>query len=130
MSVHLLVCQLVYKSLERADLIIERVDKRLDSADLKLGRAELRYERAELRYDKAEWRFEKAELRTKKADQRRGDEQIEGTRCPRTMWSVILYRQRSLRGQTPVEHSGLSLVHPSFHPFVCILVTPIKNLAS
>ena len=85
MSVYLLVCQLVYKSLERADLIIERVDKRLDSADL-------RYERAELRYDKAEWRFEKAELRTKKADQSRGDEQMEGTRCLRAMWSMILYR--------------------------------------
>ena len=89
----------------------------------------MRYERAELRYDKAEWRFEKAELRTKKADQRRGDEQIEGTRRLRTMWSVILYRQRSLRVQTHVEHSRLSLIHPSFHPFVCILVTPIKNLA-
>ena len=59
---------------------------------MKLGRAELRYERAELRYDKAEWRFEKAELRTKKADQRRGDEQMEGTRRLRAMWSMILYR--------------------------------------
>ena len=43
MSVYLLVCQLVYKSLERADLIIERVDKRLDSADLRYERAETRY---------------------------------------------------------------------------------------
>ena len=85
MSVHLLVSQLGYKSLERADLIIERVDKRLDSADL-------RYERAKLRYDKAESRFEKAELRSKKADQWKGDEQMEGTRRLRAMWSMILYR--------------------------------------
>ena len=58
----------------------------------------MRYERAELRYDKAEWRFEKAELRTKKADQRRGDEQMEGTRHPRAMCSVILFGQRPQRG--------------------------------
>ena len=52
----------------------------------------MRYKRAELRYDKAESRFEKAELRSKKADQRRGDEQMEGTRRLRAMWSMILYR--------------------------------------
>ena len=45
-----------------------------------------------MRYDKAESRFEKAKLGSKKADQRRGDEQMKGTRHLRAMWSMILYR--------------------------------------
>ena len=35
-----------------------------------------------------------------------------------------LFGQQPQRGRSPVKHRGLSFVHPSVHPFICLFVPP------